>query len=46
MTTRTKDYSAWYKHKDFIHELYVHEKKSQEEILNVITNPPYDLEAT
>ncbi|KAL5313385.1 hypothetical protein ACEPPN_019118 [Leptodophora sp. 'Broadleaf-Isolate-01'] len=46
MTTRTKDYSAWYEHKDFIHKLYVLEKKSQEEVLDVITKPPYCLEAT
>jgi hypothetical protein len=46
MTTRTKDYSAWYEHKDFIHKLYVLEKKSQEEVLDVITKPPYGLEAT
>ncbi|KAH8598441.1 ankyrin repeat-containing domain protein [Bisporella sp. PMI_857] len=46
MTTRMKDYSAWYEHKDFIHKLYVLEKKSQGEVLNVITKPPYSLEAT
>ena len=46
MTTRTKDYSAWEEHKDFIHKLYVLEKKSQEEVLAVISKSPYGLEAT
>ena len=46
MTTRTKDYSAWFEHRDFIYKLYILEKKSQEEVLDVITKPPYGLEAT
>lgn len=41
MTTRTKDYSAWHEHKDFIHKLYILEKKSQEDVLDIITKPPY-----
>ena len=46
MATRINDYSAWEEHRDLIHTLYIVEKRSQDEVLDILKSPPYGLDAT
>ena len=46
MASKLKDYSSWQEHRDLIQKLYILENRSQEEILEMLKNPPYELDAT
>ena len=46
MASHWKDYSSWQEHRGAIHKLYVLENRSRDEVLKILKNPPYELDAT
>jgi Clr5-like protein len=46
MASKLTDYNAWEVHRGVIHTLYVVQNRRQDEVLEILKQPPFDLDAT